>query len=197
MPEKKKSIIAYWSPKKVKVGETIITFMSSVRNLGLIFTADITLDWQIIESLLIMSCIRSVPSATFFLNTLLTVFSSCLFYLGMIIVTPCLLAGCPAYSIYKLQKVQISAACLVLKARKQDHVTPSSPSFSTLVTHPFSPSVQAVCYVLISVLDFPAYFSKLLLPYIPASQFHFLSDDHILTVPVIRRTEYGYRIFSY
>ena len=35
-----------------------------------------------------------------------------------------LLYGCPKYRINRLQKVQIDAACLILKVPKTDHVTP-------------------------------------------------------------------------
>ena len=45
------------------------------------------------------------------------------------------LSGCPKYLLEKLQKVQNSAARLVLKAHKQDHVSPPSQN-SSLVAHP-------------------------------------------------------------
>ena len=65
-----------------------------------------------------------------------------------------LLSGCPKHHLEKLQKVQNSAARLILKARKWDHVSPFSELFMGCPSKPFFSDTARL-----SVWPFPCLFS--------------------------------------
>ena len=108
-----------------------------------------------------------------------------------------LLSGCPKHTIEKLQKAQNSAARLVLKAKKRDHVTP------LLRTLHWLPSQARIDYKL-SVLchnffsdSCPSYPSELLSVYAPSRQLCSSADTRTLCIPKIRTKTYGERSFSF
>ena len=108
-----------------------------------------------------------------------------------------LLAGCPKQLIHKLQKVQNSAARLICRTPKSDHISP------VLHTLHWLPVEQRVEYKLL-LLAFkfvnnngPSYLSDLLIFYISSRQLRSSSDTRLLRIPSFRLKSFGQRKFSY
>ena len=194
----KKTTVLSDLPTSLQVGGADITFSSSARDLGYIITADMTLDKYVANlcrsayyELYKISTIRHTLSIQT-TNTLV-----CSFVLSKLDYCNSLLSGCPMYLIQKLQKVQNSAARLVLKANKFDHVTPLLRTLHWL-------PIQARIEYKLSTLCFgffndssPAYFSDLLSIYTPSRNLRSSSDSRILSVPTTKTVTYGQRTFSF
>ena len=107
-----------------------------------------------------------------------------------------LLSGCPKH-LEKLQKVQNSAARLVLKAHKWDHV---SPLLRTLHWLPIKARIEymlsALCHSFFSDTA-PVYLSDLLRVYSPSRQLLSSSDSKTLRIPPTKTKTSGHRSFSY
>ena len=97
-----------------------------------------------------------------------------------------LLLGCPKHLLEKLQKVQHSAARLVLKAHKRGHV---SPLLRTLHWLPIQASIEyklsTLCHSFFSDTA-PVYLSDLLRVYSLSRQLRSSSDSRTLRSPHIR-----------
>ena len=107
------------------------------------------------------------------------------------------LVSCPLYLINKLQKVQNSAARLVLKARKTDHVTPLLHALHWLpIQSRINYKLSTLCFNFF-LGSSPSYFSELLTVYTPTRQLRSSTDDRILSVPRIKTKTYGQRTFTY
>ena len=185
-------------PSFIKVCDSEICFSHSARNLGITLTSDMSLDNHI--SNICRSAyyeIRRICSIRHTLTVQTTNTLVCALVLSKLDYCNSYLAGSASYLIQKLQKVQNSAARLVLMAKKSDHATPLLRKLHWL-------PIQARIEYKLSVLCFnffdgssPAYFSDLLSPYIPARSLRSSSDNRILTVPSIKTKSYGQRTFSY
>ena len=68
--------------------------------------------------------IRQISTIRKYLTTQATKTLVCAFVLSRLDYCNALLSGCPQYLLQKLQKVQNSAARLILKAKKYDHAKP-------------------------------------------------------------------------
>ena len=105
-----------------------------------------------------------------------------------------LLSGCPKH-LEKLQKVQNSAARLVLKAHKRDHV---SPLLRTLHWLPIQARIEyklsTLCHSFFSDTA-PVYLSDLLRVYSPSRQLGSSSDSRTLSIPHIKT--FGHCSFSH
>ena len=104
--------------------------------------------------------------------------------------------GCPKHCLDRLQKVQNSAARLVLKAKKRDHVTPLLQILHWL---PIEARIQCklslLCHNFFSDSS-PTYISALLSVYTPARNLRTSNDHRILSIPRVRTQTFGERAFS-
>ena len=114
-----------FKPTTISVCGCEISFSSSVRNLGFYIRDDMSMElhiknicWSAYSELCCISTILHLPSA----DSTKTLVSA--FVLSRLDYCNSLLSGCPKHRLEKLQKVKNSAARLVLKAHKQDHVSP-------------------------------------------------------------------------
>ena len=90
-----------------------------------------------------------------------------------------LLLSCPNQLLNKLQKVQNSAARLVFKARKQEHIKPLLQNLHWLSVHSrIQNKISTLCYNSFSEA-YPFYLSELLTVYYPSRQFHSISDKKL------------------
>ena len=107
-----------------------------------------------------------------------------------------LLSGCPKH-LEKLQKVQNSAARLVLKAHKRDHV---SPLLRTLHWLPIQPRIEYKLSTLSHSFfsdTAPVYLFDLLRVYSLSRQLRSSSDSRTLRIPHIKTKTFGHRSFSH
>ena len=108
-----------------------------------------------------------------------------------------LLSGRPLYLRGRLQNVQNSAAKLVFKARKRDHVQPLLQALRWLpVQARIDYKLSTICHDFFSDSSH-AYFSDFLTVYTPASQLRSLADTEIFRVPHVRTKTFGQCRFSY
>lgn len=133
-------------PDSVRVGDIDISFAHSARNLGFILSDDMSLDAHVTNicraayiAIRQISCIRQ------FLTVDATKTLLCAFVLSRLDYCNSLLAGSSHYITDKLQKVQNSAARLVFRAKKRDHVTPLLQSLHWL---PVEARIQYKIYLL-------------------------------------------------
>lgn len=185
-------------PQSVHVGDVDISFAPSARNLGFMITSDMSLDKHV--STMCKSAyyeLRKLSAIRHYLSTHTAVTLVCAFVLSRLDYCNALLSGCPQYLINKLQRVQNSAARLIFKARKHDHVTPLLRSLHWLpVQARIEYKLSSLCYNFFTGHS-PAYMSQLLSPYIPRRQLRSSSDSRILIVPKINTKTYGARTFSH
>ena len=111
-----------------------------------------------------------------------------------------LLSGCPKH-LEKLQKVQNSAARLVLKAHKRDHV---SPLLRTLRWLPIPARIEYKLSTLSTPFFFfffsetaPVYLTDLLRVYSPSRQLRSSSDSRTLRILHIKTKTFGHHPFSH
>ena len=87
-----------------------------------------------------------------------------------------LLSSCPNQLLNKLQKVQNSAARLVFKARKQEHIKPLLQKLHWLPVHSrIQYKIPNLCYNSFSE-TYPLYLSELLTVYYPSRQLRSILD---------------------
>ena len=107
------------------------------------------------------------------------------------------LSGCPKHLLEKLQKVQNSAARLVLKAHNLDHVLPLLRTLHWLpIQARIKDKLSTLCHSFFSdTASF--YLSDLLRVYSPSRQLRSSSDSRTLRIPHMKTKTFGHRSFSY
>ena len=113
-------------PSSILVENADISFSDSARNLGFILSSDMSLDQHITHICRsAYAALRQISAIRQYLTTEVAKKKLvCAFVLSRLDYANALLVGCPKHCLDRLQKVQNSAARLVLKAKKCDHVTP-------------------------------------------------------------------------
>ncbi len=107
-----------------------------------------------------------------------------------------LLGGCPASSINKLQIVQNTAARVLTRSRKYDHIIPILQSLHWLPIHfRISYKILLLAYKALNGLA-PAYLTNLLSRYNPTRSLR-SQNSGLLVVPRIAKSTKGGRTFSY
>ena len=170
--------------EQFKLGQNSIPLASSVKNLGVIL--DKTLSMQSFVSSTAQSCffhLYRISTIRKYLTTKATTKLVVCLILSRLDYCNSLLFGLPASTIQPLQRIQNSAARLILKKRKSDHI---SPLLSSLHWLPVSQRIQFKFLVLIykSVNNLaPSYLSDLLNLHIPSRSLRSSSDPSSLTIP--------------
>ena len=185
-------------PSSIRVGSSDILFSPCARNLGFMLSDDLSLDKHI--SHICRSAyleIRKISSIRQYLTIQATKTLVSAFVLSKLDYCNSLLSGCPMYQLNKLQKVQNSAARLVLKARKHDHIQPLLQSLHWLpVQARIEYKLSTLCHNFFSNSS-PVYFSDLLTVYTPSRQLRSSTDTRMLRIPSVRTKTFGHRCFSY
>ena len=108
-----------------------------------------------------------------------------------------LLSGCPKHLLEKLQKVQNSAARLVLKAHKRDRVLPLLRILHWLpIQARIEYKLSTLCHSFFSDTA-PVYLSDLLFVYSPSRQLRSSSDSRNLGIPHIKTKTFRHRSSSH
>ena len=184
------------SIETITVGSSQITPTDSARNLGVIFDSNMNLKNHISAvckksyfQLQNLYHIRKYITKSACETLVHAFITSRLDYCNS------LLAGLPACDISKLQHVQNTAARLVTKTRKFDHITP------VLIELHWLPVAERIKYKVL-LLTFkslhnqaPMYLQALLTPHNPVRALR-SSDKHLLVVPKSRLVSSGDRAFS-
>ena len=185
-------------PSSVHVGTSDIQFSPSARNLGYILSSDLSIDKHILHTCRsAYTALRQISSIRSYLTVSATKVLVCAFVLSRIDYCNSLLAGCPKHAIDKLQRIQNSAARLVLRAKKRDHITPLLYSLHWLpVKARIEYKLSVLCHNFFSD-SCPVYLSALLSVYSPARNLRSSSDTRTLSIPRVRTKTFGERAFSF
>ena len=117
----------------------------------------------------------------------------CAFVLSKLRYCNSLPSDCPLYILRRLQKVQNSAAKLVFKSRRRDHVQRLLHSLHWLpVQARIDYKLLTICHNFFSD-SFPAYLSDLLTVYTPSRQLRSSADTRTLRVPHVKTQTFGQR----
>ena len=185
-------------PSSIVVGNSQVHFSHSARDLG--YTISDTMSVDIHVTNVCRSAylaIRQIASIRQFLTVDATKKLVSALVLSRLDYCNSLLAGSPKYVIDRLQRVQNSAARLILKSRKRDHITPLLKSLHWLpVQSRINYKLSILCHNFLSGTA-PKYFDDLLSVYVPSRQLRSSADLRTLNVSKVRTKSYGERSFSY
>ena len=194
----KKKVDRNTLPDSIQVGHVNIPFSHYAKNLGYTVASDMSLNKHV--SLICRSAFYELHRISLirpYLTTQLTKTLICALVLSRLDYCNALLAGCPDYLIEKIQKVQNSAARLVFKAKKRDHVTPLLKDLHWLpIQQRIKYKLSTLCFNYFSATA-PAYISDLLTPYAPSRLLRSSSDYRVLCIPQTDKKTYGHRTFAY
>ena len=194
----KSSFSSNQKPSSILVGNSDISFSSSARNLGYMISNDMTLDNHITHICrTAYIAIRQISSIRKFLTIHATKTLVCSFILSRLDYCNALLSGCPQHLIDKLQKVQNSAARLILQARKREHITPLLHTLHWLpIQARIDYKLSVLCYNFFSNSS-PTYLSSILTVYKPKRTLRSSTDTLTLEVPRVRSVRFGERSFTF
>ena len=178
-------------------GHNVISFSTTAKNLGFHFTDDTRIDEHVPDIChKVYIDIRRISSIRHLLSidatkTLLSAFvlpkldCNSLFY------------GSPMHMLERLQKVQNSAARLIVQCHKQNH---TSSIFTSLQWLPINARIEyklsIICHSFFLDMS-PIYLYELLLVYTPKRNLCSSSDNRILCIPKLRTKTFGHRSFSF
>ena len=181
----------------VQLGKHSIPLSDSVKNLGV--TLDNTLSMQKFISQTCQSCycqLRCIASVRKYLTTEAAAKLVTSLILSRLDYCNALLSGLPASSIHRLQRIQNSAARLVLRKRKSDHVTPLFHFLHWLpIAQRIDYKINTLCYKC-THNSAPLYLSDTVHLYTPSRLLRSSSDTLRLTVPRFKHSTVGRRSFS-
>ena len=108
-----------------------------------------------------------------------------------------LLCGSPQFILDKLQTVQNSAARLVMKSNKCEHVQPLLHNLHWLPVHSrIDYKISTLCFNTFTYSS-PVYIAQLLSVYTPSRHLRSSSDTRTLRIPFIKTKSFGQRAFSF
>ena len=167
-----------------RLGDISIPLATSVKNLGV--SLDNSLSMQSFVSSTTQSCyfhLYRISSIRKFLTVEATTKLVVCLILSRLDYCNSLLFGLPFSTIQPLQRVQNSAARLILKKKKSDHI---SPILSSLHWLPVSQRIEFKFLVLVFKVVrnlAPSYLTDLLSQYLPSRSLRSSSDSSLLTIP--------------
>jgi hypothetical protein len=185
------------SMPSITIGDHVINPSASARNIGAVFDANMKLSKHV-DTICSSSWfhLRNIGKIRKYLNTTTTEMLVHSFISSKLDQSNSLLYGLPATQLGKLQRVQNSAARVVLQAKKFDHVT---PIFLKLHWLPIPKRIEfKILLITYKALcnQAPGYIRTMLEPYTPVRSLR-SSDKSLLVIPKTRLVTYGDRSFSH
>ena len=185
-------------PPHIELGSNNILFVDSVRDLGFFLDSNLDMKFHIAKVCQASYWeLRRISSIRSFLTEAATktLVSSCI--LSRLDYCNAVLLGSPQYVIKPLQRIQNSAARLVLKASKSHS---SSALLKQLHWLPVKSRIEykcaCICFKTLTN-SAPKYISDLFRLYTPARTLRCSSDHRIFLVPSFHRKQHGQRTFSH
>ena len=196
--QSKSSFRSFDKPNIMHVGNVDVTFSHSARNLGYTISNTMSLDAHITNVCRsAYFAIRQIGSIRRFLTVEATKTLVCAFVLSRLDYCNSLLSNSPKYITDRLQRVQNSAARLIFRAKKRDHVTPLLKSLHWL---PIQARIEyklcVLCHNYFLGVS-PSYISDLLSVYKPSRNLRSSADSRVLNIPRVRSKKYGERAFAF
>ena len=186
------------TPSSICVGQSDVSFSSQARNLGVTMTDTLSMDKHITNICRSANIeLRRIAS----IRHLLTIDSTKTLVHSLVLskLDYCnsLLSNIPKVQIDRLQKIQNSAARIIFRAKKSDHVQPLLQKLHWLPIHArIQYKIATLCFKSITEPHFPIYLSELLHLSKPTRTLRSSQDTRIFTVPRTRKATFGDRSFS-
>ena len=180
----------------IRVGDTDIETASSARNIGVIMDASLSLEDHVAQickrcylQLRKLSRLRRYLSRKSLETLVHSMISTQLDYCNSLFI------GLPSFLVYRLQKIQNTAARIVTGTRKRDHITPVLVSLHWLpVEKRIKFKILVIVYKCIHGLA-PAYLSELITDYRPSRSLR-SCDQRLANIPFTRSALASERAFS-
>ena len=186
------------TPSSITIGTSQINFSREARNLGFIFSDTLDVDKHI--SHLCRSCnneLRKISSIRHLLTFDATKTLICTLVLSKIDYCNALLVNTTSSNINRLQKIQNSAARLIFRSRKFDHVQPLLKQLHWLpIRARIKYKISLLCFKFFTEPNFPLYLAEILNVYAPSRHLRSSNDSRLLKSPDITKTSLGNRSFS-
>ena len=169
-----------------------------MRNLGFLVTENISVEMHVNNICRTAYCeLRRISTIRQYLTVDATKTLISAFVLSKLDYCNSLLSNSPNNLLDKLQKVQNSAARLVFRAKKRDHIQPLLKSLHWLpIKARIDYKLASVCHSFFCNTS-PSYLSDLLSVYTPSRHLRSSTDTRTLKIPNVRTKSYGHRSFSY
>ena len=185
-------------PLSIIVSTHEILFSDKVRNLGFILDSNLTMKQHVI---------KTCQTAYYELKRISSIHRYLTKDAAKQLVTSCvlsrldyynsLLMGTPNCVIQPMQKVQNTAACLILRAPCHQNCTPLLQQLRWLpISERIKYKTACMCYNAITG-SAPSYLSELLHLYSPSRSLRSLSDTRVLKIQCFNRKTHGIRTFSH
>ena len=183
----------------IKIGDSVVNASQSAKNLGTTFDKTMSLDQHV--SSLVKSCnfqLRSIGKARRFLTTDATEKVIHAFISSRLDCGNSLLYGLPDYQISRLQRVQNTAARILTRTKKFEHITPILKSLHWLpVSKRIEYKILTLTFKCLQEEDeAPGYLKELITKYEPRTEMTLRSfDKKLLVDPRTNLVTYGDRSF--
>ena len=185
-------------PTSIQIGSSVVPFVKSVRNLGVILDRRLSMKEHINKvcqmaywELRRISSIRQYLTEDAAKTLVVSLVLSRLDYGN------CLLAGVPECLLHKLKKIQNASARLILKSSRQEHTKPLLKSLHWLpISDRITYKLSCMCYNSVTAST-PQYLADLLQIYTPSRTLRSTTDTRKLKIPLFKKKYSGQRSFSY
>ena len=188
-------------PESLVIDNTVVNFSNSVKNLGVTFGSDLSLEAHVTNTCRLAYIeIRRISSIRHLLTTDSAKTLVCSLILSRLDYANSLLSGCTQTLIQRLQRVQNDAARLVVRVRRSAHTTPILRQLHWLhVEDRIMYKIMSICHVSLSETG-PTYLKELLHLHVPRRQLRSSSDTRILEIPLpneVKTKTFGERSFKF
>ena len=183
-------------PDALTVGDASVPFSKSARNLGVVLDCHLTMNAQVANVIRTVNFeLRRISSIRHFLSVEATKTLISAFVFSRLDYCNGLLVNCPQDLLQRFQKIQNTAARLVLKVPRRDHITPHLRTLHWLpIDARITYKVACMCFRAINGTG-PVYLSDLLHTYTPSRTLRSSSDTLTLIKPRISTKTFGERSF--
>ena len=182
----------------IEIGDTCISFSSSVKNLGIYLDSNLSMSKQVSH---VMKCIyldlRRISQIRHLIPVDIAQLLATSLIMSKLDYCNSILSGIHNDLLSKLKVAQNNAARVVLKKKRRDHASPLLTKLHWLpVERRITYKLTTLCYKCLNGLA-PSYLSELLIPYVPSRQLRSSSDTTRLTMPKSTFKTFGERRFAY
>ena len=186
-------------PNYISIGGTNINFSHQARNLGVTISSTLSLESHISNICRSSFCeLRRISNIRQYLDIHSTKILMCSLILSKIDYCNALYYGIPQKLIEKLEKIQNTAAKIIFKAKKSDHVTPLLMKLHWLpVSARIEYKIALLVFKFFTDTHFPLYLSELFEIYKPKRTLRSSNDSRLLVKKKVRKKTYGNKSLTY
>ena len=177
--------VSNFQVSSLSVGNSKISFSKEVRNLGVTLTETMNMNKHISNVCKSAYCeLRRIAAIRHLLSIEATKTLICSLIFSTLDYCKSLLVNIPKHQVLKLQRVQNSAARLIFKLKKSEHITPFLKDLHWLpISARIKYKISTLCFKSIEDPNFPSYLANHLKPYVPPRILRSSEDKRILSVP--------------